>query len=174
MTVRKVIALTELYETDFVLWTEKTAELLRQKNYDAVDWENVIEEIECMGRNDRHAVESLLVQLIKHLLKLAYRESERERNARHWVTEIDEFRSQLEKKLESTTLANHVRDYFEKAYSDAKKSLIRTRVFAKDSLPLEPPFSLEQVLDGDWFPVDIDRYISVMGINVADNREVRS
>jgi hypothetical protein len=159
MTARISLPMAELYETDFVLWTEKNAELLREKNYDAVDWENVIEEIESMGRNDRNAVESLLVQLIKHLLKLAYQESERERNARHWVTEIDEFRSQLEKKLKSTTLANHARDYFEEAYADAKRSLIRTRVFAKDTLPIDPPFSLEQVLDGDWFPIDIDRYL---------------
>jgi hypothetical protein len=159
MTARKAIALTELYETDFVLWTEKTAELLRQKNYDAVDWENVIEEIESMGRNDRNAVESLLTRLIEHLLKLTYWESKRERNARHWMGEIATFRVQLKKKMKTATLANHARDCFEESYSEAREILITAGYVKKTTIPLEPPFSLEEVLDGDWFPVDVDRYL---------------
>jgi hypothetical protein len=159
MTAQTPISMAELYETDFVLWTEKTAEQLKEKHFDAVDWENVIEEIECMGRSERREIESLLTQLIKHLLKLAYWESERERNTRHWLIEIDEFRSQLEKRMKTATLANHERNCFESAYFDVIKSLIWTRIFTKDVLPLEPPFSLEQVLDGDWFPIDIDRFL---------------
>jgi len=80
--------MTALYEEDFVLWTEKTAELLKRKEFDLVDWENLIEEVECMGKSDRRAVESLLTQLLIHLLKLSYWESEKERNARHWLEEI--------------------------------------------------------------------------------------
>jgi hypothetical protein len=34
--------MTALYEEDFVLWTEKTAELLKRKEFDRVDWENLI------------------------------------------------------------------------------------------------------------------------------------
>jgi hypothetical protein len=158
MTVRKAIALTELYETDFVLWTEKTAELLRQKNYDAVDWENVIEEIASMGKNDRRTVRSLLTRLIEHLLKLAYWESERERNARHWLGEIAIFRRDLETEIETTTLANHARDCFESAYLSARKGLIAAGYIKKSTIPLEPSFSLEQVLDLDWFPINVDEY----------------
>ncbi len=39
-----------LYETDFVCWSETTAQYLRDKNYDRVDWENLIEEVEDMSR----------------------------------------------------------------------------------------------------------------------------
>jgi hypothetical protein len=158
MTAQKAIALTELYETDFVLWTEKTAEILRQKNYDAVDWENVIEEIESMGRSERRAVRSLLTRLIEHLLKLAYWESERQRNARHWLGEISTFRLDLEIELETTTLANYAHDCFESAYSFARKGLIAAGYLKKSTIPLEPPFSLEQVLDIDWFPINVDEY----------------
>jgi hypothetical protein len=85
MTAQKAIALTKLYETDFVLWTERTAELLRQKNFDAVDWENVIEEIESMGRSERRAVRSLLTRADRTFTKTSLLGSERERNARHWL-----------------------------------------------------------------------------------------
>jgi hypothetical protein len=149
MTAQRAIALTELYETDFVLWTEKTAELLLEKNYDAVDWENVIEEIESMGRSERRAIESLLTRLIEHLLKLAYWESERERNARHWRGEIARFRVQLKREMKSATLANHTRDCFGESYSDARKGLIAAGYLKKSTIPPEPPFSLEQVLDLD-------------------------
>lgn len=150
-----------LYERDYVLWTEKTAELLREKNYGAVDWENVIEEIECMGRSERRAVESLLTRLIEHLLKLAYWKSEREREltTRHWIREIASFRTQLEEELETTTLANHARDYFPKAYSKARKTLIQAKAVKRDAIPVEPPFSLEQTLDGEWFPINVDRFL---------------
>jgi hypothetical protein len=143
MTARIPVSMPDLYESDFVLWTEKTAEQLRQKNFDDVDWENVIEESETIGRNERQAITSLLTRPIEHLLKLGYRESERERNARHWLGEIGNFRTQLEDRLETATLMNHARDSFDKAYSSARKSLIRGKVFNSNSLPVKPTFSIE-------------------------------
>jgi hypothetical protein len=160
MTTKTPPSISALYEEDFVLWTEKTAELLKRKEFDSVDWENLIEEVECMGRSEKQAITSLLTVLIEHLLKLSYWESERERNARHWIVEIAAFRGQLEQKIDSATLTNHARDSFEKAYSDARKTLIRARIVDKNAIPLEPTFTLEQVLDGDWFPIEIEPFLS--------------
>ncbi|NCR01998.1 MAG: DUF29 domain-containing protein [Microcystis aeruginosa L211-101] len=151
--------MTALYEEDFVLWTEKTAELLKRKEFDRVDWENLIEEVECMGKSERQAITSLLTVLIEHLLKLSYWESEKERNARHWIVEIAAFRAQLEQKIDSATLVNHTRDSLEKAYLTARKSLINARVVDKNAIPLDSIFTLEQVLDGDWFPIDIEPFL---------------
>jgi hypothetical protein len=158
MTVRNPFSLSDLYEKDFVLWTEKTAEQLRQKNFAEVDWENVIEEIETMGRSERQAVESLLTRAIEHLLKLTYWESERERNARHWIGEIANFRVQLRRKMKTATLENHARDFFPDAYSDARQALIAAGYVDKNSIPVEPTFSLEQALDLDWFPIAVTPY----------------
>lgn len=62
------------YDTDIVEWSERQADLLRrlgagEKVNDQVDWENVAEEIEAVGRSERHAVESLLTQALVHVLK---------------------------------------------------------------------------------------------------------
>ena len=62
------------YETDILEWSERQADLLRrvgagEKVNDQVDWENVAEEIEAVGRSERHAVESLLTQALAHMLK---------------------------------------------------------------------------------------------------------
>ncbi|UGS09489.1 DUF29 domain-containing protein [Microcystis aeruginosa] len=163
MAVETALSMKALYDQDFVLWASKTAELLKLKKFDEVDWENLIEEVECMGKSDRRAVESLLTQLIEHQFKLAYHKSERERerNVCNWVGEIASFRTQLGEWLETTTLSNHARDYFQKAYSNARKILIQAKTVTGDAIPVEPPFSLEQVLDGEWFPIDIDHYFDV-------------
>jgi hypothetical protein len=65
----------DLYETDILLWSERQAELLRRHaageriNDAAIDWPNIAEEIEDVGRSERNSVESHLVQALLHDLK---------------------------------------------------------------------------------------------------------
>ena len=46
----------KLYEQDFYAWTQATAKALKAKNFDAVDWDNLIEEVEGLGRQERQAL----------------------------------------------------------------------------------------------------------------------
>jgi len=62
------------YDADILLWSEHQAALLRrlaagERVNDQVDWANVVEEIESVGNEQLHAVESLLVQALRHVLK---------------------------------------------------------------------------------------------------------
>jgi len=64
-----------LYERDALAWSEQQAGLLRclahgERVNDAVDWPNLIEEVEAVGRSELRACESLLRQAAVHLLKL--------------------------------------------------------------------------------------------------------
>jgi hypothetical protein len=65
----------DLYDTDILLWSERQAELLRRHaagervNDTAIDWPNIVEEIEDVGRSERNSVESHLVQALLHDLK---------------------------------------------------------------------------------------------------------
>jgi len=67
--------MSDLYEEDIVLWSERQGELLRRRaagelvNEAELDWPNIAEEIEAVGNEQRFAVESLLVQAIAHTLK---------------------------------------------------------------------------------------------------------
>ncbi len=60
------------YEEDYYLWTQIMVEKLKNKDYLNVDWDNLIEEIDDMGKSQKRAVESLLLHLTEHLLKLKY------------------------------------------------------------------------------------------------------
>lgn len=89
--------MSDLYDTDIVVWSERQAALLRrlaagERVNDQVDWENVVEEIESVGNEQRHAVESLLLQALRHILKAeAWPESY---EVPHWQAEARLFRSQ--------------------------------------------------------------------------------
>jgi Domain of unknown function DUF29 len=65
-------SMENLYRDDFVLWTEKIVELLKEKAFEELDLENFIEKIESMGKSEKQAIESLLIVLFIHLLKLMY------------------------------------------------------------------------------------------------------
>jgi hypothetical protein len=67
--------MSDLYEDDILLWSEQQAELLRRRaagelvNDAELDWPNIAEEIGDVGSERLHAVESLLVQALRHMLK---------------------------------------------------------------------------------------------------------
>ena len=64
----------ELYDTDVLEWSEHQAGLLRrlaqgQPGNETPDWENIIEEVESVGRSQLSGVQSHLVQALIHDLK---------------------------------------------------------------------------------------------------------
>jgi hypothetical protein len=136
------------YEEDYYLWTQTMVEKLKNKDYLSVDWNNLIEEIEDMGKSQKRAVESLLLRLTEHLLKLKYWEAEKERNRRHWQSEVVNFRVLLRKRLkESPSLKANLAEIYEEILSDSKRS--QSKLF---DLPEQIELTLTQVLDEDWFP----------------------
>ena len=88
--------MSDLYDTDVLLWSEQQAGLLRRRaagervNEAELDWPNIAEEIESVGSEQRHAVESLLMQALLHRLKIeAWPLS---RDVPHWQAEARGFR----------------------------------------------------------------------------------
>ena len=68
----QAITRKSLYETDFLLWTEETIAKLKARDFDHVDLENLIEEIESLGKSDKKEIKSRLTTLLAHLLKRIY------------------------------------------------------------------------------------------------------
>jgi hypothetical protein len=60
------------YDTDLYEWTRAQADALRRRAANEIDWDNVAEEIESLGRNDRRQIEHRLENLILHLIKWKY------------------------------------------------------------------------------------------------------
>jgi hypothetical protein len=142
--------LKQLYEIDDSQWLEETVKLLKNQQFKDIDWENLIEELEDLGKEKKNAVVSLLEQVIRHLLLLEYWPSEREYNQVHWQEEIYNFRIQLKRRL-TTNLRNYLESELNSIYQDALGFVqIKTQKTVK--FPPDCPYSLDQLLDIDCLP----------------------
>lgn len=142
--------LQQLYEIDDYQWLEETVKLLKHKQFNDLDLDNLIEELEDLGREKKNAVASLLEQVIRHLLLLQYWIEEQEYNATHWQGEIYTFRVQLKRKL-TTNLRNFLEKELNNIYQDAL-GFVKIKTQNKVKFPSECPYTLEELLAQEWLP----------------------
>jgi len=142
-----------LYDTDYQLWLDQTVAQLKVQDFSQIDLENLIEEIESLGRSEKRAISSYLMRLCEHLLKIKYWESEREMCLRVWKREVINFRLQIQDELEtSPSLRSFLQDIFAKQYKNGRKLFLNASELDAKLIPETPDFTLEQVLDEDWLP----------------------
>ncbi len=142
-----------LYDQDFYLWIQTTIQHLQERNLEQLDIENLIEEIDSMGRSEKKELKTRLVVLIEHLLKLQYWIEEKDDNAGGWRNTVVEQRRQITYTLaDSPSLKAILNDVFLPCYQDAKKDTINKYQLPSNLFPEEPPFSLDQVLNADFIP----------------------
>ena len=154
------MTISNLYDRDYQLWLENTINQLRRGDFQAVDWQNLLEELADLGKNNRRALKSLLTRLLEHLLKLTYWQSQRDYNQAGWKKEIRNFRLQIADLLEdSPSLKSYLREILAKCYLDARNLLIDETRLDASIFPGELLASLEEILDQNWLPdwEDIDR-----------------
>lgn len=146
------IGIKTLYEQDFCLWVETTANLLKTRQLDQIDYENLIEEIEDMGRSERQALESNLIQVLMHLLKWRYQKNKRTNS---WRYSIIEHRDRLARAFrDSPSLKGHFNQILESCYQTARKFASEQTGMDIGIFPKALPFTKEEILDLDYLPED--------------------
>ncbi len=151
MTKTEVNTIT-LYEQDYCLWLQETAQKLRSQKWSDLDVDNLIEEIESLARSEKKEMKSRLITLIEHLLKLQYWEAEKADNARGWRNTVVEQRRQLELLLEdSPSLKPILADIFFDCYQKARKDTLQKCQLQGEIFPYTPPFTVEDVVDLDYW-----------------------
>jgi hypothetical protein len=118
-----------------------------------LDLAHIADEIQDLGMSERSAVFSLIRLIIQHFLLVAHSPAPEQR--RHWLDEVDEFRSQIEDKL-TPTIRRDVEAELGVVYSRARRNVARKmRRYGEEAaaaaLPEACPFTLEQILR-DWEP----------------------
>ena len=142
------------YEEDFVLWTERQAALIRARQLDLVDWDNVAEEIESLISGDRRELCSRLEVLMMHLLKWQFQPMHRSRS---WRSTIRNQRGRIERVLkQSPSLRREVAKLGREEYAAACEAASAETGFALRTFPKALPHTAEQILDEDFFPGPID------------------
>lgn len=146
--------MNDLYADDIVLWSERQADLLRRRaagelvNDARLDWLNIAEEIESVGRNDKREVRSRLARLCQHLLKWAYQPDQRSSG---WRGTIREQRHELHDLFDDSP---SLRGF---ATASLARSYARGLDDARDetgqvTMPDTCPWTLEQLLNETFWP----------------------
>jgi len=141
---------TSLYETDYLKWLNYTIQQIQDQDYDHVDWQNLIEEIEDMGRNERRALESNLIIVFLHLLKWQYQPQKRTGS---WERSIIEHRRRIRKALkESPSLNSYLEEILLESYTEAVKQAKAETKHPISTFPSECPYQLSAIIDDDFLP----------------------
>ena len=148
--MQSIHALKQLYELDDSQWLGETISLLRNHQFQQLDLEHLIEELEDLGKEKKNVVASLLEQVIRHLLLLQYWTKETEYNTINWQEEIYNFRTQLRRKI-TANLRNYLEEELNYIYEDAL-GFVKIKTANTVIFPSQCPYSLEQLLDRDWLP----------------------
>ncbi len=143
---------TTLYENDVYAWAQRQVELLRAEDFEHVDWNNLIEEIDSVGIEQLHKVESHLIRLLQHLLKWQYQPSKRA-TGRSWQLTIVEQRGRLRRVLrKNPSLRARVPDIIADIYPDAVQLAVVETGLAKQTFPTDCPYTLDQIMDDEFWP----------------------
>jgi len=156
--------LKELYKKDFYLWVQENLKLLKEKKYDLVDWENLLEEIRWLGEWYVERTVDLMAEILENLYRWEnFRESENEGN--DWVKSINSARNELDvilirqptvraKAQERENLQTawelavySLIDWFEEPKNHQKAKKYFGRLPTEEDFPKECPYSFEQIMD---------------------------
>jgi hypothetical protein len=143
-----------LYETDFNLWLNQTITQLKQGNLNQINLDNLIAEIEAMGRSEKRELIIRLRVLLMHLLKWQYQSKKRSIS---WIATINEQRFQVNQLLKnSPSLKPYLKKNFDDCYQvallDAAQETQLNLNLNLNLFPMDCPFSQEAILTPNFLP----------------------
>jgi hypothetical protein len=146
MSITKV---KTLYDSDFALWIDETVKHLKSGQLENLDIENLIEEIESLGRSDKRELRSRLITLFEHGLKRRY--VGLPDCYRGWEVTLNRTQQKLNIILQdSPSLKNFLTDILPDCYQDALKNMRQEYdINFPESLPFSPEIDI--LLNSDFW-----------------------
>ena len=125
------------YDVDAFGWSMAQARLIRERRLDEIDWDNVAEEIESVGKSEQRAIESNLRIVLVHHLKWAFQPFYRSRS---WANSIAEHLRRFDRSIdENPSLKPKLAAIMDEAYTQARFEAARETGLAVESFPDAPP-----------------------------------
>jgi len=146
-------SLTSLYERDFYGWIERNVRAIREGRVHEVDWANVAEELEDMGKSERRGLRSQLARLMSHLLKWSYQPERRRISEYSWRATTEHARQSISELLnESPSFKPQLSQLLLKAYRDAVAETVAQTNLPKRTFPTDCPWTFNQMMAEDFWP----------------------
>lgn len=138
------------YKTDFHAWAKEQAELARRRSANALDWDNVAEELDALSRSEYRELRSRFIVLAAHLLKWLVQP---ERRSRSWRATVDEQRREIAQHLlDNPSLKPRVEEAFAEAFPIAVTRAAAETDMDYQAFPTRPPFSAAEAQDEGYWP----------------------
>jgi hypothetical protein len=142
---------TTLYDQDFYAWIQRQIELLQARQWNQVDIENLIEELDSLGKQQRQELRNRLGVLLGHLLKWRYQPEARSKS---WFYTIKEQRERIHDHLsENPSLKPYLPEAITKAYQDGLNLVGRETPLDPRQIPQSCPFSEAEIFNE---PVELE------------------
>jgi hypothetical protein len=149
--------LNSRFEPDALIWSEQQIALLRAGKFDQLDLESVIAELKYQVQDDKDEVARRLRVLMTNLLKSEFHPQQR---SRRWGSLILEHRYAIQDILEQMpSLRPQIDEYVALGYPKAVKAAARETRMPKAAFPQENPYTVDQILDEDFFPGENDNAV---------------
>jgi Domain of unknown function DUF29 len=149
-TSDKSINQLTLYDRDFHQWTQVMADAIRSGDWANLDTENLAEELESLGRQQRQELRNRLGILLGHLLKWQLQPQHRSKS---WRLTLREQRLQIQFLLkDNPSLKPYLAEAIEEGYALALLLVAKETPLEIEDLPEICPYSLEEAIDDTFFP----------------------
>ncbi len=136
--------MTKLYDRDFFAWTQDQADALRRRSANEIDWENLLEEVETLGRQEQGELTSHMTVLLTHLLKWDHQAA---RRSRSWMLTILEQREQIRRLLrDNPSLKPRLALVLDDAFRVARLRAAKEMRISLKALPAQSPFDWDQAM----------------------------
>lgn len=145
-----MLAMSALYDTDTYTWAMRQADALRRRSANEIDWENVAEEIESVGKTEARELRSRYALVLLHLLNWLFQP---EKRSASW---------EITTKLQRALAAEHLADnpglkprqgeLLGKAYVEARANAALETGLPLEAFPETNPFTLAQAMNPDFWP----------------------
>jgi len=141
---------TSLYDLDFYHWIEQQVETLRARKFSELDLDNLIEEMEAVGRSEKRSLTSSLALVLMHLLKWQYQP---DLQCKSWMFTIRNQRLEVRDILKDSP---SLRSYLDTAIASAWKKAVldAEKETGIDSTRFPPscPWSFDELMHDDFWP----------------------
>ncbi len=132
------------HDKDFYKWTNEQVKFLKKKEFNKLDISHLIEELESLGNSEKRALESHLIILFLHLLKIDHQPTMR---CKSWENSVENARFRINKLIkENPSLKRKLADFLPDAYFSARLEASSETGLDVEEFPTECPWNIKDIL----------------------------
>ncbi len=148
-----------LHETNYDLWLKQQIEAVEKRDSDTLDWDNLAGELKNVSTFHRNLINDYLMMLLLYLMKTAVQRNVYLDFNSEWMINIARHRILIKKLIKQypQTLDSYLQTAIAPIYEEVLELLLLEKDWKRNKTydyPKFCPFTIEQILDKNFFPND--------------------